>query len=55
MIEMFLEMPQAMQIFLVIAMVIGLLVMWRFRKFVIAIALGAVAIFISLKSKASKK
>ncbi len=49
MMEIFLELPQWLQIFLAVATVVGLLVMWRFRKFVFAIAAGAIAIFLSLK------
>ena len=51
MVEMFMNMPMAMQIFLVIAMLIGLAVMYRFRKIFSVIALGAIAIFLSLKGK----
>jgi len=53
MVEMFLEMPSWLQVFLAVAMMIGLLVMWRFRSFVAVIAAGAIAIF--LKLKVSKK
>lgn len=51
MVESFLNMPMAMQIFLLVAMIIGLFVMYRFRKLVAVIAAGAVAIFLSLKKK----
>jgi hypothetical protein len=50
MVDIFLQMPMWLQIFLAIAMVIGLLVLWRFRAYVAAIAVGAVAIFLSIKN-----
>lgn len=45
MIDVFLQMPIEMQIFCVVAMFIGLAVMWRFRWIVLAIAAGAAAIW----------
>lgn len=45
MVEAFMNLPNEIQIFLVVAMIIGLAVMWRFRKFVAVIAAGAIAIF----------
>ncbi|MCP4355487.1 MAG: hypothetical protein GY793_07630 [Proteobacteria bacterium] len=54
MVETFMNMPLAMQIFLIVAMIIGLLVMYRFRKLVTVIAAGAIAIFIALTRKKDK-
>jgi len=51
MVEAFMNMPLAMQIFLFVAMIIGLFVIYRFRKIVSVIAAGAIAIYIALTRK----
>ena len=54
MIELFIAMPLPLQIFCVICMLIGLLIMWRFKKIVALVGVGAVAIYMSIKYGAGK-
>lgn len=51
MIETFLNLHPGLQIFLLLATVIGLIVMYRFRNIIAVIAAAAIAIFLGFKNK----
>lgn len=54
MVDFFMNLPVAMQIFCFVAMLIGLYVMYKFKYLVGVIAGGTLAIFLALKNKNNK-
>ena len=49
--ELFLQMPMWLQIFCTIAMLVGLIVMWRFKYIIGVVSIGAIALFKSITAK----